>query len=768
MRPINFIFLVTSFALYVTSFAQMTGVIVEVDTVFYEPTTFNSNGDPLYAELEGYVTYKLFAEFTNPGDQLSSIYSDAAILGTEPFYIDAPCGCFNPALGDVMLGGAQNEALFAFFPEVVYDTYWTLGFAQGEQMAFSNPAYNSLNMCSEQEEAGFIFTVTPAAAGDDLRIQFAQVTTCGPFSFEACFQVFVNGNQTPYQEWCMTGDGPGIVTIEGPIEGCTDPEAMNFNPLANYPDGTCEFGVPGCTDSTAMNFDPESTIDDGSCLYFEPSCAGIGETATNTWKLVETGFYPDTLFATHGEFISPQHVLHLSDSTVDITVDGNEITYEILGFVLEEITDQVTGMNISSAQPGDTLLANEQWCLWLWGAPQSVGTYEVLLEGTLLLNASGGELAIPNQYFSLPVLVDENPEEVLGCLYEEAYNFNTYANTDNGSCIFGGCTDTNAINYDETATASLNECLYVGCTNESALNYGGPPGLMYDFEEITHELPYPLNFGLAFEYVSDDWMSEVIDLGWEFTFFGEPLESLQVSSNGYLLMDDYDSNYSQWQIGDLQLPSSQLPSPAIFPVFSDLNPYDCGQIFYGTAGEAPNRSFVVSWNQVCLYQSACQNQAPVSAQVVLHETTNQIEFHLVHRGSCPTWNDDGFIIGLQSQDGFHAAFPTGFNNETAEAAGLSWIAHPFPQPGPSLDDGSCLFVGCTDPMACNYDAAASEDDGSCAYLSEACGEGTVWDQNTQTCIPTPEMCGSDVDGDGLVAVGDLLLVLADFGNTCTE
>jgi len=47
---------------------------------------------------------------------LSAIYSDAAILGTEPFYIDAPCGCFNPLLGDVMLGGAQNEALFAFFP----------------------------------------------------------------------------------------------------------------------------------------------------------------------------------------------------------------------------------------------------------------------------------------------------------------------------------------------------------------------------------------------------------------------------------------------------------------------------------------------------------------------------------------------------------------------------------------------------------------------------------------------------------------------------
>ena len=79
--------------------AQMTGVTWEVDTAFYEPTTFDAAGEPLYADLEGYVTYKLFAEFTNPTDELSSIYSDAVVLGTAPFYINAPCGCFQPRLG---------------------------------------------------------------------------------------------------------------------------------------------------------------------------------------------------------------------------------------------------------------------------------------------------------------------------------------------------------------------------------------------------------------------------------------------------------------------------------------------------------------------------------------------------------------------------------------------------------------------------------------------------------------------------------------------
>lgn len=198
--------------------AQMTGVTWEVDTAFYEPTTFDAVGEPLYADLEGYVTYKLFAEFTNPTDELSAIYSDAIVLGTEPFYINAPCGCFNPDLGDVLLGGTQNPALLDFFPEVAYDTYWTLGFAVGEQYTGNNAAYGSTTMCSEQEDGGLIFTVVPEAAGDDLRIQFAQLTTCGSFEFHACFQVFVEGEQTPYQEWCMDGDGDGPELVENPCD----------------------------------------------------------------------------------------------------------------------------------------------------------------------------------------------------------------------------------------------------------------------------------------------------------------------------------------------------------------------------------------------------------------------------------------------------------------------------------------------------------------------------------------------------------------------
>ena len=57
-------------------------------------------------------------------------------------------------------------------------------------------------------------------------------------------------------------------------------------------------------------------------------------------------------------------------------------------------------------------------------------------------------------------------------------------------------------------------------------------------------------------------------------------------------------------------------------------------------------------------------------------------------------------------------------------------------------------AGCTYPGADNYDASASMDDGSCLF-------GNV-----------SEFCAADIDGDGLIGVGDVLLVLSAFGQVC--
>ena len=45
-----------------------------------------------------------------------------------------------------------------------------------------------------------------------------------------------------------------------------NPSADNFNPNANFADGSCFTTVFGCTDSTALNYNEFANNNDGSCI----------------------------------------------------------------------------------------------------------------------------------------------------------------------------------------------------------------------------------------------------------------------------------------------------------------------------------------------------------------------------------------------------------------------------------------------------------------------------------------------------------------------
>ena len=122
-----------------------------------------------------------------------------------------------------------------------------------------------------------------------------------------------------------TNFDPLAVADDGSCLGCTNPTASNFDPLAGASDGSCL----GCTNPMATNFDPAADVEDGSCvgmaqchsgLYFE-AYAGFSERS-----LPEDGVF-DGMW--HGMTPTAQHEEHTHELSYD---NAAAFAQEINGF----------------------------------------------------------------------------------------------------------------------------------------------------------------------------------------------------------------------------------------------------------------------------------------------------------------------------------------------------------------------------------------------------------------------------------------------------
>jgi hypothetical protein len=79
-----------------------------------------------------------------------------------------------------------------------------------------------------------------------------------------------NYNQYATVQWTSATDPTDpCISI---VEGCMDPLALNFNPLANINDFDCIEPIYGCTDSTAFNYNELANVDNGSCIEVIEGC----------------------------------------------------------------------------------------------------------------------------------------------------------------------------------------------------------------------------------------------------------------------------------------------------------------------------------------------------------------------------------------------------------------------------------------------------------------------------------------------------------------
>ena len=151
--------------------------------------------------------------------------------------------------------------------------------------------------------------------------------------------------------------------------------------------------------------------------------------------------------------------------------------------------------------------------------------------------------------------------------------------------------------------------------------------------------------------LTDDAYSDVIAIGFPFTYDGVTYEECLISSNNYLSFNLNNAmSFSQWPINNA-VPSEMIPTNAIMTPFQDLNPGIGGDIEYLTYGEAPNRVFIVRWKEIPMY--SCVDEL-FSSTLYLFEGSNIIETHIENKPVCPTWNEGAAIHALHDANGTEA------------------------------------------------------------------------------------------------------------------
>jgi hypothetical protein len=484
-------------------------------------------------------------------------------------------------------------------------------------------------------------------------------------------------------------------SCSGSLLGCTFPDAVNYNPAAIIDDGSCEFNIFGCTDPEAANYDANANIDDGSCVYGVFGCTDASACNYNAEATLE------------------------DDSCLfpgDACDDGNASTQQDAYGVDCACEGLLAGCTVPVASNYN---------------PNAViddGSCEFDNEGCTDPEALN---------FDPAALVDDGsciyPLE--GCTDASACNFNPDANIENGTCTYPGCTDLAACNYDATAACPDNSCEYPtesyldcsgnclndinnngvcdeldpqGCTDETALNYD--PIAVFDngtcvFEVLGCTDSDACNFSASAntddgsctfpgcndpEACNYDPAAGCYDGNCDYPFNNYDCNGNCLNdSNSNGICDEYeeygctDENAINYN-GD----ATSDDGSCIYDGCTDVTACN-----YDDSADVDDGSCTYPG---CTDAEACNYNADAGCQEV-GSCTYPSETYLDCNGDCISDGNGNGICDELDSEGCLDPLADNYN------------------PNATVEDGSCLYLGCTDVTACNFDPTALDDDGTCTY-----------------------------------------------------
>jgi hypothetical protein len=468
-----------------TSNAQLTGISVEE---YVDHTTTG------IAELEGFITYRVYVDCTNPSDEVSAIYGDA----TSPLVLTSTDGFYQNTFGEPF-GWNINPAFFGSFAALEYDSWVTIGAQDNAVIGTHNTV--GLDMSSfeagsdlvlDNANGGSWFTLfgdAAAQAGDDLKVLIAQLTIPSGSAFTGNFnvQLFIDGVQsssTQYPSVPFSSQADAIF-------GCMDPDATNYNPDATEQGEVCTYACvldlsivevtgtscPGVNDGEAVLATSGEQL--GVLFQIEGNPA---ELAVGNFDELAGGFY--TITATDGagcvdsievEIVMPDAIVISASMTESVSCAG-DADAQVSGSVSGGTGDMVFSLSSDFVVSTDSLVFDGL----------SAGTFTVYAQDSNGCEASSDIITVqnPDPVF---VAVGGGQNAILGatCSYTTDGIANVLASGGSGNGVYSY--SSNGVDFVENNVLNLGMGVYTfyamdvnGCIGQTSNEYtvDGPDALV--------------------------------------------------------------------------------------------------------------------------------------------------------------------------------------------------------------------------------------------------------------------------------------------------
>jgi hypothetical protein len=481
------------------------------------------------------------------------------------------------------------------------------------------------------------------------------------------------------------------------IAGCTNPNALNYNPAANVDDGSCILPVPGCTDSTALNYNPAANVDDGSCF----ACSGLVTAPfTETFDVLgNLGPFTDAFGAGSGSSVAA--TLAWTQDAAGTPSSGTGPSDDVTGGGYYMFTETSGGGSnktavLFSACVDATSLPSAclSFSYHMYGATQ--GTLEVRVNGDSAWSASGN---LGNQWINAQVDVSAWASgnmliEFVGLTGTSFTSDMAIDKVSVGACQVAGCTDSTAYNYNPAATLDDGSCVWQGCTDPLATNYCATCTVP-DSASCT----YPSCNNVPF---TEDWESNSFVSGnWLTSAGAEAGVSIDTAMTG-LSVAFTGGNYLGWTGGSSTTTSAQAwantdhLSSAFMCV--DLSAYTSTDYV----------SMTLDYNSLSYFGNGAYSWFRVSVDgTVLADINGNLDHYLP--GLLNLEYDLSAYNGNSSVTvTLEAACKYDVNYSSGIYADFVWVDNI------NISQSTPAVFGCTDPLYANYNPAATTDDGSCA------------------------------------------------------